>query len=97
MCVLATDCIWPNLKWTARLYGLCTCGNLRGFDRCNQFGNSSTLPSNMQGGRVPILLIPINLSQISTSANGVGSRGPLGYAPWYTDVFPVGNNEDVVM
>lgn len=52
------------------LYALCTCVDLIGFDRCKQYRNSSTLPSDKWKlvGSFTTLLILIKLSKISTSA-----------------------------
>lgn len=52
-------------KLTPKPYALV--GSLSGFDRCKQFGNKSTLPSDRLGGSITILVTPIKSPQISTS------------------------------
>lgn len=49
----------PIINWS-----ISTCGDLIGFDRCKQYGNSSTLPSDRLGGRFTIVLLLIKFSKI---------------------------------
>uniref|UniRef100_A0A4W5PTG7 Cartilage acidic protein 1a n=1 Tax=Hucho hucho TaxID=62062 RepID=A0A4W5PTG7_9TELE len=42
---LFTSHLRPNPKWTPRPYILCTCRDLRGFNRCSQYDNCSNFPS----------------------------------------------------